>query len=123
MSIDKLIIQLKELEKKRRAILQAFSENSPLAVGTVTQTKGRCGKPNCICTKKPIHEITLFQSKVDGKQTSQLIRKADVEKILTFWTKYKNLKKLMIKLKEYDKEELYILKELIQCRKISYKPQ
>jgi len=53
MSINELIVQLKEIEKKRQKILKSFSNDSALVVGSITHTKGRCGKANCACYEMP----------------------------------------------------------------------
>jgi hypothetical protein len=55
MSIKDLAESIKKIEKKRREILKAFTADSELIVGSITQTKGRCGKPNCVCFNKPSH--------------------------------------------------------------------
>ena len=121
MSIKNLAHQLENLEKRRGQIIAAFLETSPLIVGSVTQTKGRCGKPNCVCAEKPTHEITLLMTSQGGKKKSQLIRKNDVKEVLEQWQKYKTLKKMITNLKELNQEEIEILQQLIQERKRTYK--
>ena len=120
MSIEDLKSQLKSVENKRRKILRAFTNDSPLIVGSITRTKGRCGKPNCACVKKPTHEITLLMTNEDGKKRTQLIRKGDIKKIIALWKKYKTLKQLLSELKSFNQEEIELLDKITHCRKIKY---
>lgn len=122
MSIKKLAKQLQEIEKQRRKILNGFMKDSLLIVGSVTHTKGRCGKANCACVEKPIHPITLLMTKENGKMRTRLIRKSDVKKIFALWQKYKNLKQSIGVLKEWNQREIELLFELIYCRAMDYKP-
>jgi len=120
MSISNLKLQLKTVQDKRRKILKAFTNDSPLIVGSITQTKGRCGKPNCACFKKPTHKITLLMTNEDGRKRTQLVRKEDIKNIVTLWKKYKSLKILLSDLKTYNQEEIELLKQIILCRKRNY---
>lgn len=120
MSIEKLSQQLKILRKKRNSIISKFMDNTPIIVGSITQTKGRCGKPNCACVEKPIHDVTLLMYYENGKKKSKLIRKNDVGDILKQWENYKLLKKMLAELKEINKQQLELLKQLIQNRRRHY---
>ena len=120
MSTSNLKSQLKAVENKRRKILKAVTNDSPLIVGSITQTKGRCGKPNCACVKKPTHDITLLMTNEDGKKRTQLVRKEDIKNIITLWKKYKSLKLLLSDLKTYNQEEIELLNQIIHCRKRNY---
>jgi hypothetical protein len=111
---------LDNLEQERRQIIAPFLETSPLIVGSMTQTKGRCGKPGCACAEQPTHDITLLMTSEDGHRTSQLIRKDDVEEALAHWQRYKVLKKSITTLKELNQEEIKILLQIIQERKRTY---
>ena len=121
MSIKTLTHRLERLEEKRAHLFAEFTESSPLIVGSITHTKGRCGKPNCACAEKPTHEITLLMASEGGKKTSHLIRKDDVEEVQAQWQQYKTLRKRIADLKKINQEETEILKQLIQERKRTYK--
>ena len=121
MSIKTLTHRLERLEEKRAHLLAEFTQSSPLIVGSITHTKGRCGKPHCACAEKPTHEITLLMTSEGGKKTSHLIRKDDIEDVLGQWQKYKTLKKMIGTLKQLNQEEIEVLQQLIQERKRTYK--
>jgi hypothetical protein len=120
MSIKNFADKLNRLEQERRPLIAAFLETAPLIVGSITQTKGRCGKPGCACAEQPTHDITLLMTSEDGHRTSQLIRKDDVEEVLAQWQRYKILKKSIATLKELNQEEIKILLQIIQERKRTY---
>lgn len=120
MSIKTFIAALERLEQKRRPLMSPFFETTPLIVGSITQTKGRCGKSNCACVEKPTHDITLLMTSEDKQRKSQLIRKDDVEEVLVQWQRYKNLKQSIITLKELNQQEIEILLQIIQERKRTY---
>jgi len=120
MSIKKFALHLDSLEQERRQLVAPFLDISPLIVGSITQTKGRCGKPNCACAEQPTHEVTLLMTSEGSHRTSQLIRKDDVEEVLEQWQHYKVLKKSITTLKELNQREIKILLQIIQERKRTY---
>lgn len=120
MSIESLIAQLMTIERQRQNALRTFTLKEPLIIGSITQTKGRCGKPNCGCAQKPSHPITLLMTTVNGKKRSQLIRKQDIEAVLKLWQGYKKLVALIKSLKDLQQKEITLLKQIIQARSVSY---
>lgn len=120
MSIKSLTAQLMAIERQRQDALRLFTLQEPLIIGSITQTKGRCGKPNCECAKKPSHPITLLMTTVNGKKRSQLIRKHDIERIKKLWIGYKKLVSLLRALKEIHQKEIALLKQIIQKRSVEY---
>jgi len=79
---------LAELEERRSAIAQRIAELGDLRAGSISNTSGRCGKPNCHCHRpgQPGHGPNLrLTYKVDGKTFSESLptpaaaRKADRE--------------------------------------------
>ncbi len=120
MSIKNFAHTLDRLQQKRRNLIAAFLETAPLIVGSLTKTKGRCGKPNCACAEQPTHDITLLMTSQDSHRTSQLVRKDDVEAVTELWERYRTLRKSLTALRELNKEELEILSQIIQERKTTY---
>ena len=120
MSIKNFAHKLDRLEQERQQIIAVFLEASPLIVGSITQTKGRCGKPGCACAEQPTHDITLLMTSEDKHRKSQLIRKDDIEEVLEQWQRYKVLKKSLASLKELNQEEIKILLQIIQERRRTY---
>jgi hypothetical protein len=120
MSIKNFAHTLDRLQQKRRNLIAAFLETAPLIVGSLTKTKGRCGKPNCACAEQPTHDITLLMTSEDSHRTSQLVRKDDVETVTEQWQRYRTLRKSLTALRELNKEELEILSQIIQVRKTTY---
>ena len=65
---------LSELEQRRDAIARQIAELGDLRAGSISNTSGRCGKPNCRCHRPgqrghgPNLRLTY---KVDGKTFSE----------------------------------------------------
>jgi hypothetical protein len=65
---------LAELEERRKVIAQRITELGDLRAGSISNTSGRCGKPNCHCHRpgQPGHGPNLrLTYKVDGKTFSE----------------------------------------------------
>lgn len=120
MSTKQLTAHLNDLERQRQKALSSFALDEPLIIGSVTQTMGKCGKPNCQCAQKPSHPITLLMTTLNGKKRSQLIRKNDVERIINLWRTYKKLMSLLRELKEIQQKEVEILRQMIRERAVDY---
>jgi Family of unknown function (DUF6788) len=63
-----------ELEQRRQAIAQQIADLGDLRPGSITNTSGRCGKPDCRCHQpgQPGHGPNLrLTYKVDGKSVSE----------------------------------------------------
>lgn len=79
---------LEALEQQRANIVNQFADLGDLRAGSITPTKGRCGKPTCHChkPKDPGHGPNIrLTYKVNGKSVSEslpdplAIRKAERE--------------------------------------------
>jgi hypothetical protein len=67
-------LSLAELEERRVAIAQQIAHLGDLRPGSISNTSGRCGKPNCRCHRpgQPGHGPHLrLTHKVDGKTFSE----------------------------------------------------
>ncbi len=120
MSIKSLTKQLLIFEQQRQDALKSFTQQDSLIIGSITQTKGRCGKPNCECAQKPSHPITLLMTTANGKKRSQLVRKQDIEGVMKLWQRYKNLMTALKFLKNLQQKEFILLKQIIRERSVNY---
>ena len=67
-------LSLSDLESKRSALLQQFSELGDLRPGSISAVARRCGKPNCHCAQPndPGHDLQLrLVRKVGGKSVAE----------------------------------------------------
>ena len=67
-------LSLSDLESKRSALLQQFSELGDLRPGSISAVARRCGKPNCHCAQPndPGHDPQLrLVRKVNGKSVAE----------------------------------------------------
>jgi hypothetical protein len=65
---------LDRLQQKRRNLIATFLEPASLIMGSLTKTKGRCGKPNCACAEQPTHDIALLMVSEGSHRTSNLCK-------------------------------------------------
>jgi hypothetical protein len=79
---------LQALEQQRANIVNQIAELGDLRAGSITPTKGRCGKPSCHCHRPndPGHDPNLrLTYKLNGKSVSEslpdplAVRKAEKE--------------------------------------------
>jgi hypothetical protein len=65
---------LQELEVRRTALLKQFIQLGDLRSGSISNTSGRCGKPNCHCHQpgQPVHGPNpRLTYKVQGKTVTE----------------------------------------------------
>ncbi len=111
---------LRQLERRRRAVVQRLLDTSPLLRGTLSRILQRCGKPNCHCAKKPAHPVWRLASSREGHQRCQLVRQGDVEWAQEHVGRYKDLRAALRTLEAIHKEERAGLRGLMELRAIEY---
>jgi hypothetical protein len=111
---------LRQLERRRRAVVQRLLDTSPLLRGTLSRILQRCGKPNCHCAKKPAHPVWRLASSREGHQRCQLVRQGDVEWAQEHVGRYKDLRAALRTLEAIHKEERAGLRGLLELRAIEY---
>jgi len=65
---------LQNLESRRSEILKQFARLGDLRSGSISNTSGRCGKPNCHCHQpgQPLHGPNVrLTYKVEGKTVTE----------------------------------------------------
>src|SRR3989304_2741771 len=79
-STGKLRASLEVLEQRRRRLLESFLQDEELAVGTVSEVRARCGKPNCRCAQGEGHPQMRLLYAEGGTRRCKLVRKADADR-------------------------------------------
>jgi hypothetical protein len=99
-----------------------MSSEEPLAVGTVSRLKRKCGNPGCHCAAGDGHmqTIFLFKDQSKGKRRCKLVRKSDEDFMLRASEKYRNYRECLKELRTIDKQEKQILMALMGLRAITY---
>ena len=66
---------LQDLESRRAELVKQFARFGDLRSGSISNTSGRCGKPNCRCHKpgQPVHGPNpRLTYKVQGKTVTEV---------------------------------------------------
>jgi len=121
MSTSDLLEKLKDVQKQRRRFLRRVVGHDPLAVGTVSVVRRKCGNPRCHCAQGRGHPQTLFLFKDPaGKRRCKLVRRADEERMLKAGEKYRIFRGALKELRAIDKREKQILMALRDDRAMDY---
>lgn len=111
---------LRQIEHRRRVVVQRLLDTSPLVRGTLSRILQRCGKPNCHCAKKPAHPVWRLASSREGRQRCQLVRQDDVEWAQEHVARYKDVRAGLRTLDAIHKEQRAALRGLMEIRAIEY---
>ena len=74
---------LQDLESRRADLVRQFARLSDLRSGSISNTSGRCGKPNCRCHQpgQPVHGPNpRLTYKVRGKTVTEALANASAQK-------------------------------------------
>jgi len=115
---SQILKKLKELESKRRDLVDLLLKTDKLAVGTLRRAKRPCGNPRCRqCAEGPSHEQVVFYYKTTkGRQTSRFVRKDEEDRFEKASGHYKEFRAALRKLKHLNSEEFQLLGALQAAR-------
>ena len=122
MSRTKLLHSLRQLHQERRRLLRRLTREHPLAIGTVSVVRRKCGNPNCHCTTGLGHPQTLFlfKDRTENRRRCKLVRRADEPWLLQAGERYREFREDLKQLRAIDQEEKQILMALAEARAIRY---
>ena len=112
--------RIQALEAKRRALMRKLTDGEPVVVGNVYDVMRRCGNPSCHCAAKPGHRQTLLIYVEDGRRRCKFVRKDDAERVKQAWERYRECKKALREFRALQKQELEVVRPVIQSRRLSY---
>jgi len=118
-----ILKELKKLEEKRRALMDALLRTEELAVGTLRKAKRPCGNPRCgKCAQGPSHEqVVLYYTTEKGKRTSRFVRRSDEARFEEASGRYHEFREVLREFKRLNLEELDLLGVLRERRSITRK--
>lgn len=121
MSRLKLIDSLNQINKERRRLIRYLIQEHELAVGSVSNVKGKCGKPNCRCAQGEGHKQVIFLFRGgDDKRHCKLVRKKDAQRMLEAGQRYREFKEALRQLRAINKREDQIVMANMLDRAIYY---
>lgn len=114
------IRKLRVLEQRRARLLGALCDDAPCLVGSLSLVKRTCGKPTCHCATTPAHQAWVLATTRDARRRCQVVRVADVEDVRRRVELYKSFKKTRRDLGAIDREQMALLRGLMEGRNVPY---
>jgi hypothetical protein len=113
--------QLRALETRRAALLQALMADTPLLVGSLSQVHRTCGAPGCHCRTTPGHLAWVLSTTQRGHRRCQVVRVADVEEVQERVAAYKDRRQGLRAFEAIARKEAELLRGFMAKRHVPYK--
>lgn len=121
LSRPKLRAALRALDRRRAGLLAEVLRAEEFVVGTVSEVRGRCGKPGCQCARGKGHlQLRLLYADA-GRRRCKLIRKADAERVRQAGARYRQLKAALRELTALQARELRLLRAFVRQGGLRYR--
>ena len=117
----RILDELESIEARRRDLLAVLSREDPLAVGSVSRVWRRCGSKGCHCQTDRGHEHVQFLYTEGKHRHCKLIRRADEEWMEEAGARYVEFRELLSELRSLNQDEIQVLYEHRDRRKVVYK--
>ncbi len=120
-SIQRALQCVRELESQRARLLELLLADRAYAVGSVSEVRRRCGKPNCHCADGQGHPQTLFLFKgEDGRRVCKLVRRADVHRMAELGDNYREFRATLRALRATQKRIEEKVMVILRSRAVTY---
>ena len=119
-SRSQLLSTLHALEQRHAALRADVLREEEFVVGSVTEVRGRCGKPGCQCTQGVGHPQMRLLYTEAGRRRCKLIRQADWDRIRHAGARYRHLRATLRALAALHTRELRLLRALVRQGGLRY---
>ncbi|MFQ5351912.1 MAG: DUF6788 family protein [Candidatus Binatia bacterium] len=109
--------RIAELYKEMGQILEVFLRRQPLLKGCLYDSRRRCGKPGCVCTKGQLHSSKVLAYRGEGKQQNLYPSGREVETLGKMTSEYQQLRRLRARWVKLNQELLACL-GLLECYRL-----
>jgi hypothetical protein len=116
-----LVAQLHRLEPRKAALLVEALREEEFVVGTVSEVRGRCGKPGCHCAQGEGHPQMRLLYAEDGRRRCKTIRQADWDRLRRAGARYRHLRATLRTLAALHTRELRLLHALVRQGGLRYR--
>lgn len=117
---SQLLATLHALAQRKAALLADVLREEEFVVGSVTEVRGRCGKPRCQCTQGVGHPQMRLLYTEDGRRRCKLVRQADWDRIRHAGARYRHLRATLQALATLQARELRLLRTLVRRGGLRY---
>jgi hypothetical protein len=120
----KILISLKslrEMERRRRKILDQLLVDAPLLMGGLSRVLRTCGKPTCHCTGTPSHPAWILATRTSPRPRCQVVRQDDLQTVQKRVEAYRSFRATLRELEAIQKRQKLLLRGLMKRRNVPYK--
>ena len=121
LSRPKLRAALRALGRRRADLVVGMLRPEEFVVGTVSEVRGRCGKPGCQCARGEGHPQLRLLYAAGGRRRCKLVRKADAERIRQAGARYRQLKGALRELTTLHARERRLLRAFVRQGGLRYR--
>ena len=118
--LQKVRERLRSLQKERRKLQRIFYRDEEMIGGSYGEVRICCGNPGCHCHRDGGHLATKLQQWINGKLKNKIVRIADRERVGKAAANYKAHKTVLREIRQLNKEELELLKQIVELRTKKY---
>ena len=108
---------LGRLANEVRQLINPFFTDKPVIKGSVYELKTKCGKPGCKCAKGQLHHRMVVSASEKGKTKLRAIPHGFLVEVQTTVRRYKELRRVRVRLIEVHKEMLQVMDEMESMRR------
>jgi hypothetical protein len=98
--------KLSATERNFRSRIAQLSSGQWFLRGTLSERSGKCGKPNCRCTRGELHRSLYLVQSQDGKLRQICVPKAWQERVRRAVHDYRQMQKLIEEVSELEWKRL-----------------
>jgi hypothetical protein len=112
MDADSLRQRVRDLDHRRRRLIEDALRPLPMVVGYLFQMRRRCGHPGCRCAKGKLHASWYLSRRVAGKTKLSYLGRIIPEWLAPRVRRYREYQRSLASIREIDREISALLNEL-----------
>lgn len=109
--------RLNQLLDEHRRLFEVAFDRTPLWRGLVHESRRRCGKPTCRCTRGELHVSTVFSDRSEEKQRNLALKGRVLERFRTMTEAYRRVRRNRARAVAVHREILEIFDSLEAARR------
>lgn len=112
MDTDSLRQRVRDLDHRRRQLIEDAVRPLPMAVGYLFQMRRRCGHPGCRCAKGKLHASWYLSRRVAGKTKLSYLGRIIPEWLGPRVRRYRDFQRSLASIRKIDREISALLNRL-----------
>jgi hypothetical protein len=108
--------RVRDLDHRRRRLIEDASRPLPMVVGYLFQMARRCGRSGCRCTKGRLHLSWYLSRRVGGKTKLSYLGRTVPEWLAPRLRRYRDYQSALASIRRIDRELSELLNELREAQ-------